>query len=389
MAKAVFTMGASSCIEFFVMSRTLAEGPKVFNFDAQSGNTEVIEKDGVTKIRLLPPGPGNPRNSEGAFLPLKDGRLLFAYTHFTGGRGDDDAAYLAARYSQDGGKTWTERDHILMPNEGKMNVMSVSLLRLADGSIGLFYLRKQALDDCRAYLRFSTDEGKTWSQPILCTDPQGYYVVNNDRVIQLKNGRLVVPAARHNVAGGKWTARGVALCFLSDDGGKTWHKSRSELEAPKTSKSGLQEPGVVELKDGKILMVSRTDQGSQFSAYSEDGGETWSSAQPTGLKSPVSPASIKRIPKTGDLLVVWNDHSKVDKTLLGKRTPFNVAISRDEGKTWEKTKTLEDDPGGWYCYTAIAFVDDRVVLGHCAGDKRVGGLNRTQITLFNLDWLYR
>jgi hypothetical protein len=33
MAKAVFTMGASSCIESLVMSRTLAEGPKVFTFD--------------------------------------------------------------------------------------------------------------------------------------------------------------------------------------------------------------------------------------------------------------------------------------------------------------------------------------------------------------------
>ena len=34
MAKAVFTMGASSCTEAYVMSRTLAEGPKVFAFDA-------------------------------------------------------------------------------------------------------------------------------------------------------------------------------------------------------------------------------------------------------------------------------------------------------------------------------------------------------------------
>src|SRR5262249_40246640 len=32
MAKAVFTMGASSCTESYVMSRTLAEGPKVFAF---------------------------------------------------------------------------------------------------------------------------------------------------------------------------------------------------------------------------------------------------------------------------------------------------------------------------------------------------------------------
>jgi hypothetical protein len=34
MAKAVFGLGASSCTESFVMSRTLAEGPKVFTFDA-------------------------------------------------------------------------------------------------------------------------------------------------------------------------------------------------------------------------------------------------------------------------------------------------------------------------------------------------------------------
>ena len=34
MAAGVFTLGASSCIESYVMSRTLAEGPKVFAFDA-------------------------------------------------------------------------------------------------------------------------------------------------------------------------------------------------------------------------------------------------------------------------------------------------------------------------------------------------------------------
>ena len=34
MARAVFTLGASACTESYVMSRTLAEGPKVFAFDA-------------------------------------------------------------------------------------------------------------------------------------------------------------------------------------------------------------------------------------------------------------------------------------------------------------------------------------------------------------------
>jgi hypothetical protein len=88
-------------------------------------------------------------------------------------------------------------------------------------------------------------------------------------------------------------------------------------------------------------------------------------------------------------MLVWNDHSRIDDSLKGKRTPLSVAISRDEGKTWGTSRTLDGDPDGWYCYTAITFADDRVVLGHCAGDSTIGRLNLTQITYFEVDWLYR
>jgi hypothetical protein len=348
----------------------------------------VIEGAGPTRIRLLPPGPGNPRNSEGAFITLKDGRLLFVYTHFTGGGADHAAAHLAARSSLDGGRTWTARDVVILENEAKLNVMSVSLLRLANGDVGLFYLRKNSSDDCRLYLRRSSDEGNTFGEPTLCIPEAGYYVVNNDRVIQLARGRLVAPASFRQAPGRPAAHPGIAICYLSDDDGRTWRKSKTELLPPQSSRSGLQEPAVVELKDGKLMMLCRTDQGSQYRSYSTDGGETWSPAEPSELKSPLSPASIKRIPKTGDLLLVWNDHSQVDDSLKGKRTPLSVAISRDEGKTWGTSKALDDDPDGWYCYTAITFVDDRVVLGHCAGDSKIGRLNLTQVTYFDVNWLY-
>lgn len=357
---------------------------------ALAAEPEVIKQEGVTKIRLLPPTPGkNPRNSEGSFVTLKDGRLLLIYTHFTGGGSDHATAHLAARSSKDGGLTWSDKDEPVLANEAKMNVMSVSLLRLQNGAIALFYLRKNSLEDCRAYMRISNDEAKTWGEPVLCIPSEGYFVVNNDRVIQLKNGRLVIPAARHNVPGGKWFGRATAMCFLSDDNGKTWRQSKSQLEAPQASKTGLQEPGLVELKDGKVLMLCRTDQGCQMRSHSSDGGDTWEAVETTDIKSPVSPASVKRIPKTGDLLLVWNNHANVDDAHRGKRTPLSVAISRDDGMTWEKSKNIEDDPAGWYCYTAIAFAGDCVLLAHCAGSKEIGHLNRTQITLIDLDWLYR
>ncbi|MCA9131588.1 MAG: exo-alpha-sialidase [Planctomycetales bacterium] len=58
----------------------------------------------------LPPTESNPRNSEGDFVQLKDGRLLFIYTHFTGGSGDASSAYLAGRFSADDGRTWDATD---------------------------------------------------------------------------------------------------------------------------------------------------------------------------------------------------------------------------------------------------------------------------------------
>ncbi len=343
---------------------------------------------GPETVLVLNPGKDNPRNSEGDFIKLEDGRLMFVYTHFTGGSGDHAAAYLAARFSRDNGVTWTNTDQIVVPNEGKCNVMSVSLLRLQGGGIGLFYLRKNSTEDCRPYLRRSVDEGRTWSDPRLCIQRDGYFVVNNDRVVQLSTGRLVIPAALHGLPGTGFIGRGKAMCFLSDDNGKTWRQSESILEAPPKSKSGLQEPGVIELRDGRLMMLCRTDQGCQMRSWSEDGGNTWSTPEKTNIESPVSPASFERIPQTGDILLVWNDHSQIPPELSGKRTPLTLAVSRDEGAGWSNRHVLEDNPRGWYCYTAITFVQKHVILGYCAGGPDVGHLNRLKVVRIPVEWIY-
>jgi sialidase-1 len=332
-------------------------------------------------LLVMEPGPGNPRNSEGDIIELKDGRLCLIYSRFTGGSGDDAAADLAMRTSQDEGKTWSEDKIIVRRGEG-LNVMSVSLRRLAGGEIALFYLRKASETDCRPYMSISTDEAQTWGPPTLCIpDEVGYYVLNNDRVVQLQSGRLILPVAWHRGPGTAWDAAGVIMCYLSDDNGKTWRRSKDTFKgyAPDGRRITVQEPGVVELKDKRLMMYMRTDAGSQYLCHSQDGGETWSKPEPSSLASPLSPASIERIPWTGELLCVWNDHSGVHPYPTGRRTPLCMAISKDEGKTWSKSKIVEDNPDGWYCYTAITFVKDRVLLAYCAGDRKIGGLNRLKI----------
>ena len=50
-------------------------------------------------------------------------------------------------------------------------------------------------------------------------------------------------------------------------------------------------------------------------------------------------------------------------------------------------KLIENDPAGVYHYTAIHFVGDAMLIGYCAGDSKVGALNRLRIRRISLDWL--
>ncbi len=356
-------------------------------------------------------GPGNPRNSEGSFVTLKDGRILFVWSRFQGESGSDHApAVLAARISSDGGRTWppaTER--VAVENAEGFNVMSVSLLRLHDGRIALFYLRKDSLEQCLPMVRFSTDEGHAWSDPVCCATWRGYYVVNNDRVIQLRNGRLLVPAAWHRTYQrvGESTPvgidrRGHFTVFYSDDGGKCWQEG-PECWALPSGIHSLQEPGVIERNDGTILAWFRTTTGRQWWSISRTGGETWTLPAPWRFRSPCSPLSLKRIPSTGHWLAIWNDAAwavrrwgEAKRLIWGRlsdqswgRTPLAVSISRNDGKRWGHSRIIESEPDHGYCYTALHFTEDAVLLAYCCG----GGMQSTvlqdlRIRRIPLQWFY-
>jgi sialidase-1 len=353
----------------------------------EKGKTNIAEPKTVLK---LSPSENNPRNSEGDFINLKDGRILFVYSHYTAGSGSDhDPAFLAGRYSEDGGKTWTEQDEVIIANEGGMNVMSVSLLRLQNNDIALFYLRKNSTEDCIPMMRISKDEARSWSEAIPCiTDKEGYFVLNNDRVIQLEDGRLLMPVALHNTPDGEWKNQADLFSYYSDDNGKTWHSS---AKVPNTTDIVTQEPGLIEMKDGRIMMYIRASGGFQQLSFSSDRGKTWTPIETSNIPSPVSPATIEKIPGTNDWLLVWNNNDGSNPDIKGKRTPLTTAISKDEGKTWVSIKNINTDPDGWYCYIAIHFVDnEHILLGNCAGNKPAGtGLSVTDLTLIDKSWLYK
>ncbi|MEG0767860.1 MAG: sialidase family protein, partial [Clostridia bacterium] len=244
----------------------------------------------------IAPQPDNRRNSEGALITCRDESILFVYSRF---QGDGmQAADLAAMRSRDDGRTFSASRVIVTHTQDQAeNIMSVSLLRMQDGQIGLFYLVRHTLHCMRMFLRRSADEGETWSEKTLCTPEEGYFVVNNDRVVRLRDGTLLIPAAIHRKGyaqtpgdAGFFDMRSDAVFFRSRDDGKTWQKSANKCTMPYTAhcQSGLQEPGVIELASGVLWGWARTDLGRQYEMFSMDGGETWTCAQPSRFTSPNS-----------------------------------------------------------------------------------------------------
>jgi len=334
----------------------------------------------------LDPTPAHPRSTEGTFATLHSGRIIFDFSQFSGGQEDHSPSAIAEIYSDDQGRTWSE-PRVVIPTGHYQNIMSVSLLRLASGKLARFHAVKQTKWlDCHAVMSVSTDEGATWSTPKLISEAPGYFVLNNDRVIQTASGRLIVPLGYHRSSGtaddrSSWDSRAITLWLYSDDEGATWKESKNWWGIPEASTSGLQEPGVVQTPDGSIYSWSRTDTGVQYQFVSHDNGLTFSAPERTALQSPNSPASIKRLPHSDTLMVVYNDHSgrvpaPADRN---RRAPLVVACSTDGAKTWGLPQVIEDDLGGWYCYTAIHFTDDAVLLAYVAGNDQLGHLSRLRL----------
>ena len=324
------------------------------------------------------------RHSEGDFLRLKDGRILFVYSRFTESYDDGAPSDLVASYSGDEGESWSEPVVVIPASMyNTQNVMSVSLMRMLNGDVGLFYIVKQTPSVSRIMLSRSRDEGASFCSHTECTlpDREGYYVLNNDRVERLSSGRLVVPLAYHRGGHGKgayFDGRSFTCFLLSDDDGATWREAADTVFPPFTrTGSGLQEPGLIEKKNGVLWAYSRTDMMCQYEYFSMDGGEHWTGAQPSRFTSPCSPLKIDRHPQTGDLYAVWNPIPAYNGRHLSRagwgRTPLVWAVSHDDGATWSEPNVIEGHEEHGYCYPALFFTDDKCMLAaYCSGGPADG-----------------
>lgn len=338
----------------------------------------------VRITRELPPSENNPRNSEGAFARGKNEEILFAYSRYNGTSCHDHASCdIALITSFDEGENWSEPKIIATAETfGTKNIMSVSALEQKNGDICFYFLIKENDYTTTIGRAISADGVNFTCQRCKSDFEPNYYVINNDRFVRLKNGRIIVPAAFITAEEQKISSlvhdhfpfRTTLL--YSDDNGESFKRVGWDYTIYNKNHHarGLQEPGIVERNDGSLFLWMRTGVGYQFESESTGDIENFSAPTWGSFTSPDSPMQIKEY--DGVFYAVYNPISNYNGRNCPEgvwgRTPLVIRKSID-GRTYGEINVIECDEQRGYCYPAIFKTKDGcLLLGYCRGSSTDG-----------------
>ena len=303
-------------------------------------------------------------------------------------KGDWGEIEVHLRRSLDGGKTWLPIQHIAhsgarlpVPEDrlGKMAKPDEQTVNnpvaIVDKSGVVHFL--YCINYARCFYMKSADEGASWSEPVEITATfdafKSDYTWNvlatgPGHGIQLRSGRLVVPIW---LAAGKNGAHHPSAMgtIYSDDSGKTWQRGAIAI-ANSPEIPDPNETSIAALSDGRVLLNVRSHIKSnrRLLMTSIDGATNWSNPEPHDeLWEPICFGSSFSFtaPDGKAALLFCNPRSldvKQGEAKPGQsrlRQNVSLYLSRDDGKTWPKIKTIEPLGSG---YSDLAALPDGTIL---------------------------
>ena len=284
-----------------------------------------------------------------ALAVARDGTILAFAEARKNHRGDPgtegNELHLVAKRSRDQGQTWSDMLTIEAPGELWSAGNPAAVCDRDTGRIWLHYLRcrpgcgsgqaRPGTDDIVNLVRYSDDQGATWSEPdditAACRDMNSptwrCTVVGPGGGIQDRHGRLFFACWKQD------EPRGV-FAILSEDHGQTWQRGACVPDAD----AGANEDQVVELADGRLLLDYRQAAGTQrWLATSADGGLTWSKPYPGTVVTAVC-CAIERFTSKA----AGDDADRLVWT--GPRGPGRndlvLRMSSDEGRSFPRERLM-------------------------------------------------
>jgi predicted neuraminidase len=181
----------------------------------------------------------------------------------------------------------------------------------------------------------SMDGGITWSssERLTLSPFFNFSELVRNRPVPLVNGGWCVPVYQEFL--GKFPE----LLWLSEGEGRLrYRKSRI------AGGCSTFQPTLVPMEKDRAVVFLRdyTPARKVFRSVSADRGNTWSAPEPTSLPNPDAGISALGI-SGGRILIAYNDSPQ-------DRSNLSLAISPDEGKSWKKLVTLQQEEGASFSY---------------------------------------
>ena len=267
-----------------------------------------------------------PSSHAANLLELKNGDLLCVW--FSGHwEGDSKVGIVFSRLRK-GTRRWSEPQ--LIDQQEGVSFQNPVLFQAPDGAIHLYHTTQEAHQgEANAHVleSVSHDNGLTWSQPVLIFGKPGAFT--RHPLILLPDSTWLLPMTYVTSKGiGEGSETNYSAIQLSHDSGKTW----KECVVPQSF--ARVQPTVVQLAPGRLLSFFRSRKSDFIYRSSSSDGCQWT--EPTATVLPNNNASVQAFRlQNGHLVIVFDNQHK------GPRRPISIALSEDEGHTWQYVRDIE------------------------------------------------
>lgn len=196
-------------------------------------NFRISYDNGVTFGKLMP----SPVTSPHGPTELRDGRVLWVGNNFNNYEAGLEVVEINTKTGE------TEYVGKITTDEEGLVLAEPHLLELPDGKL-ICHIRGEGGDRFTIYQTFSSDGGKTWTNPERLLDETGgappHLILHSSGVLICTYGRRKPPYG--------------IMAMISTDYGKTWEKDLRLYES-KLDEDDLGYPTTIELSDGSMITV--------------------------------------------------------------------------------------------------------------------------------------
>jgi predicted neuraminidase len=288
-----------------------------------------------TEYVFPPETPPSPACHASTIVELPGGELAAAWFGGTA-EGRPDVGIWFARRRAAG---WTRPVEIADGRSGpaeRQPCWNPVLVRVPSGRLLLFYKVGPGPAAWRGMMKTSPDGGNSWSEPQPL--PAGIFGPIKNKPLPLGDGRLLCGSSTEDEG---WRVH----MEWTDDEGRTWTRTGA-LNDGRTI--GAIQPSLLLHPGGLLQALGRSRQGRLWTAWSVDGGRTWSPMALTALPNPNSGTDAVSL-RDGRHVLVYNPVAQ-------GRTPLVAALSAD-GRSWTTVAVLAEGEGE-FSYPAVIQTED-------------------------------